>query len=129
MARVLLSSVFKPFGVDGLYSRRDSKIELYHNQLTKYQGVFSLRSNMLSYGLHVIANNIEAEATVLEFPTLERFKKEVKKEYDYVGIGSIAPNFEKVKRMAQEVREISPGSKIVIGGFCDHREPPGAAGR
>jgi radical SAM superfamily enzyme YgiQ (UPF0313 family) len=118
MARVLLSSVFKPFGVDGLYSRRDSKIELYHNQLTKYQGAFSLRSNMLSYGLHVIADNIGAEATVLEFPTLERFKKEVKKGYDYVGIGSIAPNFEKVKRMAHEVREISPGSKIVIGGFC-----------
>ena len=41
--RVLLSSVFKPFGVDGIYGRKESKIELFHNQLTKAQGVFSLR--------------------------------------------------------------------------------------
>ena len=116
--KVLLTSAFKPFGVDNMYSRRESKIELYHNQLTKAQGVYSMRAFMNTYGLHAIANNIDTPATVLDFPTLERFKDEVKKGYDVIGIGSIAPNFQKVKRMVEEAREISPRSKIVIGGFC-----------
>ncbi len=116
--RVLLSSAFKPFGVNNNYGRVESKIELYHNQLTKAQGIFSMRAFMNSFGLHAIANNIEARATVLDFPTLERFKREVKKGYDVVGIGAILPNFQKVKRMVEETRRLSPGSKIVLGGFC-----------
>lgn len=115
---VLLSSVFKPFALDNIYSRRDSKIELYHNQITKYQGVFSMRSFMNSFGLHAIANNIEVPTTVLDFPSLPRFVRELKKEYDIVGIGGILPNFQKIKKMTELVREISPRSTIVLGGFC-----------
>ena len=117
---VLLSSVFKPFGVDSIYSRRESKIELYHNQITKAQGVFSLRSLVSTAGLHLIANNIEAPTTVLDFPTLKRFRKELRKGYDYVGIGAIIPNFQKVKKMVEDTRKLSPRSRIVIGGFCAH---------
>jgi len=115
---MLLSSVFKPFGIDNLYSRRESKIELYHNQLTKAQGIYSLRAFSSTNGLHAIANNVDIPTTVLEFPSLERFRKEVKKGYDIVGIGSILPNFQKVKRMVEETRRISPKSTIVLGGFC-----------
>jgi hypothetical protein len=116
--RVLLSSVFKPFGVDGIYGRKESKIELFHNQLTKAQGVFSLRQMHNSYGIHVIAKNINAPTTVLDFPTLDRYIEEVKKGYDIIGISSIVPNFQKVKKMVELTREISPESTIVLGGFC-----------
>ena len=116
--RILFTSVFKPFGVDAADSRRDSKCELYHNQLTKYQGVFSIRTTMLSYGLHVIANNLEGPSTVLEFPTWERFCREAAAGYDLIGIGSILPNFEKLKRMTRHLRQTSPKTRIVIGGFC-----------
>jgi len=117
--RILFSSAFKPFGeADTLYSRVDSKIELFHNQITKYQGVFSPRIEYNTFGLHTIANNIEAPSLVLDFPTLDRFIQEVKKGYEYVGIGAIIPNFNKVKRMVEEVRRCSPGTKIIIGGFC-----------
>lgn len=118
MPRVLLSSVFKPFGVDDMYSRRQSKVELFHNQLTLAQGPFSIRTNVGTHGIHVIANNIEVPTTVLDFPTLERFRREVKKGYDVVGIGALLPNFQKVKRMAEDVRELSPKSTLVLGGFC-----------
>jgi len=92
--KVLFSSVFKPFAeADNLYSRVDSKIEIFHNQLTKYQGVFSPRVHYSTLGLHAIANNLEVPSVVLDYPTLPRFIQEVKKGYDYVGIGSIAPNF------------------------------------
>lgn len=118
MPRVLLTSVFKPFGVDGLYSRRDSKIELFHNQVTKYQGCFSIRTHFDTFGLHAIANNIEAPTVVLDFPSRSRFRKEIAKGYDYVGIGSIICNFQKVKAMVEDIHRISPNSKVVIGGFC-----------
>ena len=117
--KVLFSSVFKPFAeADTLYSRVDSKIELFHNQLTKYQGIFSPRVHYSTFGLHAIANNLGMPSVVLDFPTLPRFIEELKKGYDYVGIGSIVPNFQKVKRMTEEIRRLSPQTKIVLGGFC-----------
>jgi hypothetical protein len=117
--KILFSSVFKPFAeADNLYSRLDSKIEIYHNQLTKYQGIFSPRAHYNTFGLHVIANNLGIPSVVMDFPTLPRFIEEVKNGYDYVGIGSIMPNFQKAKRMAEEVRKWSPKTKIIIGGFC-----------
>ncbi|MDY6904468.1 MAG: hypothetical protein SWH61_07255 [Thermodesulfobacteriota bacterium] len=115
---VLLSSVYKPFGVDRVDARKDSKIELYHNQLTKYQGIYSMRSFMNSFGLHAIGKNLDTPATVLDFPTFKRFCREVAKGYDIIGIGAIIPNFQKVKTMVEAVRRISPGSEIVLGGFC-----------
>lgn len=118
MKKVLLLSVFKPFGIDNKYSRKESIAELFHNQLTRYQGIFSIRATFDSYGLHAIAANIDTPTTVLDYPTLRRFKKEVAKGYDIVGIGGILPNFQKIKLMAEETRRISPGSKIVVGGFC-----------
>ena len=43
-ARVLLSSVFGPYARDDEYgSRAINPMELYHNQVTREQGVFSLR--------------------------------------------------------------------------------------
>lgn len=117
--RVLLSSVYKPFGVDSIDARKESKIELFHNQLTRNQGIFSPRGFVFSFGLHVIANNLDdTPVTVLDFPSFGRFRKEVKKGYHIVGISAIVPNFLKVKRMVETVRRLSPGSIVVIGGFC-----------
>jgi len=116
--RVLLSSVFKPFAVNDVYSRKESIHELWHNQITKAQGIYSPRHSFVSFGLHCIANNLGMPCTVLDFPTQARFIREIKKGYDYVGISAITPNFQKVKWMTAKIREISPGSKIVLGGFC-----------
>ncbi|HON59200.1 MAG TPA: cobalamin-dependent protein [Smithella sp.] len=116
--RVLLTSVFKPFAVDDLYSRRTSIVELFHNQLTQYQGVFSLRTSDDSYGIHAIGRNLGIPCTVLDFPTRQRFIREIEKGYDYVGISSIVQNFQKVKWMVEQIRKISPKSKIIVGGFC-----------
>src|SRR3972149_7542258 len=114
--KMLLTSIFGPFGVDDKYGEKENKMELFHNQVTREQGVFSYRFNHASHGLYFIAENIGVPTTVLDFPTLRRFKKELKKGYDYIGISFIVSNFEKAKKMAQLVREISPDSKIVLGG-------------
>lgn len=118
MTRILLAGPFKPFAVDDIYSRAESIPELFHNQLTHFQGVYSPRKHYPTYGLHLIAANVPADVTVLDWPTFPRFVAEIKKGYDYVGIGSIIPNFQKVKRMVEAIREHAPQSKVMIGGFC-----------
>ena len=117
-ARVLLSSVFKPFAQDDEYgSRVRNPAELYHNQVTRAQGPFSLRMFHRSWGLMFIHQNISAPSTLLDFPTRERFIEELTShEYDIVGISSIVVNVGKVREMCRLVRVHSPRSTIVVGG-------------
>ncbi|MCU0226109.1 MAG: cobalamin-dependent protein [Bryobacterales bacterium] len=117
-ARVLLSSVFGPFAQDDEYgSRAINPMELYHNQVTRAQGPFSLRMFHRSWGLMMIQSNISAPCTLLDFPTLDDFRSELRAHhYDVVGISSIIVNVGKVREMCRVVREESPQSQIVIGG-------------
>ena len=117
-ARVLLSSVFKPFAQDDEYgSRVLNPVELYHNQVTRAQGPFSLRMFHRSWGLMFIHQNISAPSTLLDFPTRERFVQELTThDYDIVGISSIVVNVGKVREMCRLVRQHSPRSTIVVGG-------------
>jgi len=92
-------------------------MELYHNQVTRAQGSFSLRMFHRSWGIMLIQKNISAPCTVLDFPTRERFAREVASgQYDIVGISSIIVNVTKVREMCRIVREFSPQSVIVVGG-------------
>jgi len=117
-ARVLLSSVFGPYAQDDQFgSRAVNPMELYHNQVTRAQGSFSLRMFHRSWGLMMIQRNISAPSTLLDFPTLKRFQKELTStQYDVVGISGIIPNFGKVREMCRQVRKLSPQSTIVVGG-------------
>ena len=117
-AKVLLTSVFGPYAQDDEYgSRVMNPMELYHNQVTRVQGPFSLRMFHRSWGLMLIQSNIEAPCTLLDFPTLERFTEELRdNRYDVVGISSIIPNLLKVKEMCALVRRCLPRATIVVGG-------------
>lgn len=117
-ARILLSSVFGPYAQDDQYgSRSINPMELYHNQVTRAQGSYSLRMFHRSWGIIMIQHNISAPCTVLDFPTLDRFEREITEhEYDIIGISSIIANVGKVKEMCRRIRLLSPKSTIVIGG-------------
>src|SRR5579871_1781998 len=93
-ARVLLTSVFGPYAQnDGFGSRAINPMELYHNQVTREQGIFSPRMFHRSWGIMMIQSNISAPCTVLDFPTREVFAQElVRGKYDIVGISSIIVN-------------------------------------
>ncbi len=130
--KLLLTSVFGPYGVDDEYGRKENIMELFHNQVTREQGIFSFRLNHESAGLHLMAENISIPTVILDFPSQKKFINEIKKGYDYIGISFIVPNFVKAKKMAQLIREISPKTKIILGGHgtsienikdlipCDH---------
>jgi hypothetical protein len=117
-ARVLLSSVFGPYAQDDEFgSRSINPMELYHNQVTRAQGPFSLRMFHRSWGIMMIQENISAPCTVMDFPTREEFARELKAyEYDIVGISSIIVNIGKVREMCRMVRELAPQAKIIVGG-------------
>jgi len=131
--RILLSSVFGPYGVDDEFGRKENIMELFHNQVTKEQGIASLRFHHRSFGLYFLAENIDADVTVLDFPSRERFEREVARGgYDMVGISFIMPNLSKAREMADVTRRLAPGAEIVVGGHgaaiegverlidCDH---------
>jgi radical SAM superfamily enzyme YgiQ (UPF0313 family) len=117
-ARILLSSVFGPYAQDDEFgSRSINPMELYHNQVTRAQGGFSLRMFHRSWGIMMIQSNISAPCSVLDFPTRKAFARELtKNHYDIVGISGIIVNFGKVREMCRMVRELSPDSTIVVGG-------------
>jgi radical SAM superfamily enzyme YgiQ (UPF0313 family) len=117
-ARVLLTSVFGPYAQDDEFgSRSINPMELYHNQVTRAQGAFSLRMFHRSWGIMMIQANISAPCAVLDFPTRANFARELTtNSYDIVGISSIIINIGKVREMCRLVRELSPHSVIVLGG-------------
>lgn len=117
-ARVLLTSVFGPYAQDDEFgSRAINPMELYQNQVTRAQGAFSLRMFHRSWGIMLIQANISAPCTLMDFPTRDDFARELTSHsYDVVGISSIIVNVGKVREMCRMVRELSPESKIVVGG-------------
>ena len=130
--RVLLAGVFGPFGVDDEFGRKENIMELFHNQVTRGQGLASFRFHHRSFGLYFLAENIDADVTVLDFPSRKRFIRELRNDYDIVGISFIAPNMVKAREMARLIRLHSPGTEIILGGHgaaiegveelidCDH---------
>jgi radical SAM superfamily enzyme YgiQ (UPF0313 family) len=117
-AKILLSSVFGPYAQNDEYgSRAINPMELYQNQVTRTQGIFSLRMFHRSFGLMMLQTNIDAPCTLLDFPSLERFVLEIQNNsYDIVGISAIMTNIGKVREMCVLVRKHLPKATIVIGG-------------
>ena len=115
---MLLSSVFGPYAQDDEFgSRSINPMELYHNQVTREQGSFSLRMFHRSWGIQMIQANISAPCTVLDFPTRDEFARQLRQHrYDIVGISGIIANVGKVREMCRMVREFSPHSTVVVGG-------------
>src|ERR1035441_10155429 len=130
-ARVLFSSVFGPYAQDDEFgSRKINPMELYHNQVTREQGPFSLRMFHRSWGILMIQQNISAPTTVLDFPTQAAFEAELAaNEYDIVGISSIIVNVGKVREMCKTIRRLAPQATIVIGGHVAARSEERRVGK
>lgn len=117
-ARILLSGVFGPYARDDEYgSRKIFPMELYQNQITRFQGPFSVRMFHQTFQLYLLMENIDAPCAVLDFPSLERFVEELKKRpYDIIGISGVPSNLYKVIKMCELIREFQPSVAIVVGG-------------
>jgi radical SAM superfamily enzyme YgiQ (UPF0313 family) len=117
MTRLLLTGVFKPFGVKDDTTEPLCTMELLNNQVTREQGIHSPRSSNPSFALYLMAENLRMPVTVLDFPSWEEFVKEIDSgSYTHVGISFIGPNVLKAGRMAACIRARSPRTKIILGG-------------
>ena len=124
MQRVLLTTVFRPFCVDGPYDTalHQAQHGTCHRQFTREQGVFTIHQQCSHMGLHLIAANLDAQTDVLEYPSLEEIEEALRdavqagRPYDWVGIGTVAAYLPKAERICERVRELSPDSRTVVGG-------------
>jgi len=91
--------------------------ELLHGQVTRAQGMFSPRSLHLHFSLEYVAENLEAPCVVLQYPSRRELIRELRKGYDYVGVSFLLAVFHRMKEVVRLVREHSPSSKIVLGGY------------
>lgn len=116
MKKVLFTSVCSPLGPkhgDG----ESVGYELLFGQVTRAQGVFSPRATHKHFALEYISANIDAPATVLQFPSKRQLVGELRKGYDYVCVSFILATAHRMKEVVALVREHSPKAKIVLGGY------------
>ncbi|MEE9231575.1 MAG: hypothetical protein V3U86_12805 [Acidobacteriota bacterium] len=129
--KVLLTSICRPLG-ERYGDAPSVGYELLFGQVTRAQGLFSPRANHVHFSLEYIAENLEAPTTVLQYPSSKELIRELKRGYDYVGVSFILATFHRMKEVIAIIRQHSPASKIVLGGYgtvlsddelgryCDH---------
>lgn len=119
MTSILLTTVFRPFGVENKYNKKEDDLLLDYlaSRLTREPGLFALSSYVPNAALHLIAANLPAQTRVLEYPSVEEFTEEIKKGYDYIGITFVIKGFGKVAKMIALARKYAPRSKVILGGF------------
>jgi haloalkane dehalogenase len=91
--------------------------ELLYGQVTRKQGIFSPRATHIHYSLDYIANNLEIPTVVLHYPSRKELIRELKKNYEFVGISFILATFHRAKEAVSLIRRYSPSSKIILGGY------------
>ncbi len=80
MTRVLLASPYTPNEL----AWGEDMDDLYSARLSRGQGAFTLQGHMYYWALHLIAENINARSTVLEYAHLDEFEEELRGgSYDF----------------------------------------------
>jgi radical SAM superfamily enzyme YgiQ (UPF0313 family) len=116
MAKVLLTSVCRPLG-ERYGDAKSVGYELLFGQVTREQGLFSPRANHVQFGLEYIAENLDAPTTVLHYPSRRELSRELEKGYDFVGVAFVLSTYHRMKEVVALIRELSPQSKVVLGGY------------
>ena len=113
MKRILLTNPYGPYDLEW----GENQYDILSSRLQRGQGPFTLTSKSPCLALYLIAENINVQATVMEYPHIEDFVEELKKGYDYLGIQVIALSINKVARMIKLAKEVAPETKVVVGGY------------
>ncbi len=114
--KVLLTTVCRPLGPNH-GDAPSVGYELLYGQVTRAQGLFSPRTVNVHYSLEYIAENLDAPAVVLQYPSKAELIRELKKGYDYVGVSFLLAVMHKMKETVALIRQYAPNSKIVLGGY------------
>jgi radical SAM superfamily enzyme YgiQ (UPF0313 family) len=114
--RVLLTSICRPIGA-AHGDATSVSYEVLHGQVTRAQGVFSPRSTNYTFALDYIAENLDAPATVLHYPSHRELIRELRKGPTHVGVSFNLSTFQRMKEAVALVRRHAPQAKVVLGGY------------
>jgi hypothetical protein len=115
VTRVLLTT---PIGPYDTHYYNHSLTDVMDQRFSRGCGIFTLRGHIHINFAHVLAQNIEAPAVFLEYPTPEDFEAEVRRGYDVIGINGFHNQRDVVVDMCKRVRELAPSSRILLGGWA-----------
>ena len=119
LPKILLSTPFKPFCVDDDYNVSTTYRDTHNSYLKicKMDGPFVINDLTPWRNLHLIADNLKAKVTILEYPSLERFTRELQEnDYDYVGFSTMGDGLLKVRKMHQVAKAVCPEIVTIVGG-------------
>lgn len=114
--RVLLTSMCRPMG-PGQGDAPTVGYELLFRQVTRAQGIFSPRAVHFTFALDYIAENIEAPAVALHYPSHKELIRELKKGPEFVGVSFLLATFHRMKEVVALIRKHAPKARIVLGGY------------
>ncbi len=95
----------------------DSLTDATGQRFTHLDDIFTIVSHTHCYANHILAQNIDLPATLLEYPRWKNFTEEVDKGYQYIGISSFPVHLDMVMKMCKYIREKSPETKILLGSY------------
>ena len=113
--RVLLTSALGPYEP---YYYDTSLTDVWNQRFSRGCDIFTVNGHIHTHFAHALAQNLDADTVFLEYPTRKNFLAELEHGYDYVGISGFQHQVDAIVRMARLVRERSPGSTIIIGGWA-----------
>ncbi|MHA1987235.1 MAG: B12-binding domain-containing radical SAM protein [Promethearchaeota archaeon] len=112
--RILLTTPCFPYPT---LPANDSLTDATGQRFTHGDDIFSLVSHTHCFANHILAQNINKPATLLEYPRWNNFTEEVDKEYAIIGISSFPVHLDMVIKMCKYIREKSPETKILLGSY------------
>jgi haloalkane dehalogenase len=112
--RILLTTPAYPYPT---LPANESLTDATGQRFTKGDDIFTLISHTHCYANHILAQNIDIPATLLEYPRWEDFTKEVNKNYATIGISSYPVHLKMVMKMCEYIKENSPKTKILLGSY------------
>ncbi len=111
--RVLVTNAYAPYDLKWGQSPSD----LLGARLARGHAMLERAAELPTWSLYLLAENISNEATVLEYPRWDDFVGAVRDRYDVICIETKAITVPHVARMVKLVRQLSPGTKVVLGGY------------
>jgi radical SAM superfamily enzyme YgiQ (UPF0313 family) len=111
--RVLLTTAYGPYPTHWGTAPSD----LLGARLARGHKMLAMATEFPTLPLYLIAENLSNPCTVLDFPRWDSFVKEVRQGYDVVAIELKSIHVRRVVEMMKAIREMSPGTQIVVGGY------------
>ena len=95
----------------------DSLTDATGQRFTKGDDIFTIISHTHCFANHILAQNVDLPATLLEYPRWDDFTAEVDRGYPIIGISAFPVHLDSVLRMCRYIRQRSPATKILLGSY------------